>query len=61
MPLTAGGVVLQATATIAEFSDEALRQVSEALRPVLPPGTPRPDPAHPELQFIAEDAGGTGS
>ncbi|MGW7262376.1 hypothetical protein [Streptomyces sp. NPDC054842] len=61
VPLTAGGVVLQATATVAEFSDEALRQVFEALRPVLPPGTPRPDPAHPELRFIDEDAVGTGS
>ncbi|MFE1958794.1 hypothetical protein [Streptomyces sp. NPDC059479] len=55
-PLAAGGVVLQATRTAAEYSDDAVRRVFEALRPVLPPGTPQFDPAHPDLRYFPADA-----
>ncbi|MFF2330904.1 MULTISPECIES: hypothetical protein [unclassified Streptomyces] len=55
-PLAAGGVVLQATGTAAEYSDDAVRGVFEALHPVLPPGLPQFDPAHPELRYFPADA-----
>ncbi|MFJ8846363.1 hypothetical protein ACIRFF_26080 [Streptomyces cyaneofuscatus] len=55
-PLRAGGVVLQASRTPAEYTDEVLRGVFEALRPVLPPGAPRFEPAHPDLRYVPEDA-----
>ncbi|WP_327686090.1 hypothetical protein [Streptomyces sp. NBC_00467] len=45
VPLTAGGVVLQATRTVADYTDDAVRRVVDALRPVLPPGMPQFDPA----------------
>lgn len=56
VPVSGGGVVLQATRTAAEYSDDAVRRVFEALRPVLPPGMPRLDPAHPELRCFPADA-----
>ncbi|MEU3922857.1 hypothetical protein [Streptomyces sp. NPDC029004] len=56
VPLTGGGVVLQATRTVAEYSDDAVRRVFEALHPVLPPGIPQFDPAHPELHYFPADA-----
>lgn len=55
-PLVAGGVVLQATRTVEEYSDDAVRRVFEALHPVLPSGMPQFDPAHPELRYFAADA-----
>lgn len=55
-PLAAGGVVLQATRTVEEYSDDAVRRVFEALHPVLPPEMPQFDPAHPELRYFAADA-----
>lgn len=56
VPLSAGGVVLQATETAAAYTDEAVRGVFEALHPVLPPGVPQFDPAHPELRYFPADA-----
>ncbi|MEU5142431.1 hypothetical protein [Streptomyces sp. NPDC021139] len=56
VPLSAGGVVLQATETAAAYTDEAVRGVFEALPPVLPPGVPQFDPAHPELRYFPADA-----
>lgn len=55
-PLSAGGIVLQATRTVAEYSDDAVRKVFKALSPVLPPGMPQFDPAHPELRYFPADA-----
>jgi hypothetical protein len=56
IPLAAGGMVLQATSTIAEFSDDAMRKVFRVLAPVLPPGMPKFDPAYPKTRFVPEDA-----
>ncbi|MFE9922804.1 hypothetical protein ACFYQA_14825 [Streptomyces sp. NPDC005774] len=56
VPLSAGGVVLQATETAAAYTDNAVRSVFEALHPVLPPGMPQFDPAHPELRYFPADA-----
>ncbi|MFC8242266.1 hypothetical protein [Streptomyces chartreusis] len=56
IPLAAGGVVLQATETIFEYSDEAMRRVFSALAPVLPPGFPAFDPANPDVRFVPKDA-----
>lgn len=56
VPLSAGGVVLQATETAAAYTDNAVRGVFEALHPVLPPGVPQFDPAHPELRYFPADA-----
>jgi hypothetical protein len=55
-PLREGGTVLQATRTAAEYTDDAVRRVFEALRPILPPGMPRFDPAHPDLRYFPADA-----
>lgn len=46
----------QTSRTPAEYADEVLRGVFEALRPVLPPGTSRFEPAHPDLRYVPEDA-----
>lgn len=56
IPLTAGGVVIQATRTVADYTDDAVRRVFDALRPILPPGKPQFDPAHPELRYFPADA-----
>lgn len=55
-PLRAGGVVLQATATLPQYDDEAMRRVFRALAPVLPPGTPRPVPGYEDVRVVYEDA-----
>ncbi|WP_371099956.1 hypothetical protein [Streptomyces sp. PU_AKi4] len=55
--LASGGTVLQATETIAAFSDEAMHKTFHALAPVLPPGLPRFNPAAPYARFVPEDAG----
>jgi len=56
-PLTSGGTVLQATETLAAFSNEALRRTFHALAPVLPPGVPCFNPAAAYVRFVPEDAG----
>ncbi|WP_328443335.1 hypothetical protein OG780_44425 [Streptomyces sp. NBC_00386] len=55
-PLRAGGVLLQASATMDGYTDQVMERVFEALAPVLPPGEPRPDPAHPYTRFVPRDA-----
>ncbi|MFF4574402.1 hypothetical protein [Streptomyces sp. NPDC001410] len=56
VPLRAGGVLLQATETLAGYTDEAMERVFRAIAPVLPEGEPCPDPAHPEHRFVPLDA-----
>ncbi|MEW2163086.1 hypothetical protein AB0912_08815 [Streptomyces sp. NPDC007084] len=56
--LRGGGVLLQATETLAGYDDRAMREVFHALAPVLPPGIPEDDPAREELRVVFEDAGG---
>lgn len=55
--LASGGTVLQATETLAAFSNEAMRKTFQALAPVLPPGVPHFNPAAPYARFVPEDAG----
>jgi hypothetical protein len=55
-PLRAGGVVLQATATLAQYDDEAMRRVFRALAPVLPAGMPRLVPGYEHVRVVYEDA-----
>jgi hypothetical protein len=55
-PLRAGGVVLQATATLPQYDDEAMRRVFRALAPVLPPGVPRLVPGYEHVRVVYEDA-----
>jgi hypothetical protein len=56
--LRSGGLLLQASETLEGYSDHAMRGVFTALAPVLPPGIPREDPAHPEMRLVLEDASG---
>ncbi|MGW2704587.1 hypothetical protein [Streptomyces sp. NPDC001340] len=56
VPLAAGGVLLQATETLAEYSDDAMRRVFSTLAPVLPAGMPHRDPAHPLVRYVPQDA-----
>ncbi|MEU6138800.1 hypothetical protein ABZ848_00385 [Streptomyces sp. NPDC047081] len=56
IPLRAGGVLLQASETLAGYTDEVMQRVFEALAPVLPDGEPRPDPAYPYMRFVPRDA-----
>jgi hypothetical protein len=56
-PLRAGGVLLQATDTIAGYDEQVMRRVFRALAPVLPVGTPRRDPDHPRARVVYENAG----
>lgn len=55
--LQEGGVLLQASETLAGYNDQVIERVFTALAPVLPEGEPRPDPAHPNLRFVLRDAG----
>lgn len=55
-PLRAGGVLLQASATMDGYTEQVMERVFEALAPVLPPGEPSPDPAHPDTRFVPRDA-----
>lgn len=57
IPLRSGGALLQASETLAGYTDDAMRKVFEALAPVLPPGEPTPDPAYPEVRFVPQDPG----
>ncbi|MFC9846306.1 hypothetical protein ACFWFF_05490 [Streptomyces sp. NPDC060223] len=56
--LRSGGLLLQASETLAGYSDHAMRGAFTALAPVLPPGIPREDPAHPDMRLVFEDASG---
>ncbi|MFD5518690.1 hypothetical protein [Streptomyces sp. NPDC127066] len=56
LPLRAGGVLLQASATMDGYTEQVMERLFEALAPVLPPGEPRPDPAHPYMRFVPRDA-----
>ncbi|KQW06964.1 hypothetical protein [Streptomyces sp. Root369] len=58
LPMRAGGVLLQASDTLAGYTDQVMERVFETLAPVLPPGEPRPDPAFPYLRFVPRDAAG---
>jgi hypothetical protein len=57
VPLRAGGVLLQASDTLASYDEQAMRRVFRALAPVLPVGDPRPDPGHPHARVVYENAG----
>lgn len=56
--LRGGGLLLQATETLAGYDDRAMHQVFRALAPVLPPGIPGDDPARPNPRVVFEDASG---
>ncbi|WP_405555269.1 DUF3396 domain-containing protein [Streptomyces canus] len=56
IPLRAGGALLQASETLAGYSDAVMERVFVALAPVLPEGEPHPDPACPDLRFVPRDA-----
>jgi hypothetical protein len=56
VPLRAGGVLLQASATMAGFTDQVMERMFEALAPVLPQGEPSPYPAYPDIRFVPRDA-----
>ncbi|MEU6138801.1 hypothetical protein ABZ848_00390 [Streptomyces sp. NPDC047081] len=56
IPLRAGGVLLQASETLAGYTDQVMGQVFRVLAPVLPEGQPHPDPSHPNLRFVLRDA-----
>ncbi|MFF7209204.1 hypothetical protein ACFZAU_01545 [Streptomyces sp. NPDC008238] len=56
IPLRSGGALLQASETLADYTDDAMRRVFEALARILPPGDPSSDPAFPEARFVPEDA-----
>ncbi|MFI8068948.1 hypothetical protein ACIF85_09155 [Streptomyces sp. NPDC086033] len=57
IPLRSGGVLLQASETLAGYTEQVMERVFLALAPVLPEGEPLPDPAHPNLRFVLRDAG----
>ncbi|MEU8652253.1 hypothetical protein [Streptomyces sp. NPDC048737] len=56
--LRGGGLLLQATETLAGYDNQAMREVFRALAPVLPPGIPEDDPAREDLRVVFEDASG---
>lgn len=56
LPLPAGGAVLQASPTIAGYTDSVMEKVFRALTPVLPSGMPKKDPAYPRVRFAPLDA-----
>ncbi|WP_405392521.1 DUF3396 domain-containing protein [Streptomyces sp. NBC_01102] len=51
-----GGLLLQATETLAGYDDDRMREVFRALAPVLPPGMPGRDPGRDDLRVVFEDA-----
>ena len=55
-PLSAGGALLQATPTPAEFDSDAMHRLFRLLAPVLPPGMPRPMPGWEGLPVVLKDA-----
>ncbi|MBT1097349.1 hypothetical protein [Streptomyces sp. Tu102] len=56
--LRCGGLLVQATETLAGYDDRAMHQVFTALAPVLAPGIPEEDPARENLRIVFEDASG---
>ena len=56
IPLSAGGVLLQASETLGGYTDDVMERVFVALAPVLPEGEPCPDPAYPYMRFVPQDA-----
>ncbi|MFF2993169.1 hypothetical protein ACFVTC_01100 [Streptomyces sp. NPDC057950] len=56
VPSRQGGVLLQASETLAGYTDHVVERVFATLAPVLPEGRPFPDPAHPDLRFVLRDA-----
>ncbi|MFJ5873521.1 hypothetical protein ACIQD1_02210 [Streptomyces sp. NPDC093088] len=54
--LHAGGLLLQATETLAAYDHPHMKAVFHALAPVLPPGTPEEAPDRPDLRVVFEDA-----
>lgn len=61
IPLPAGGAVLQASKTLAGYSDAVMEGVFMALAPVLPAGLPSDHHAFPGVRFVPRDARGSGS
>lgn len=55
--LPAGGVVLVASPTPAEYSDDVMQEQFALLTPVLPRGKPRPLFGYEHLRVVYEDAG----
>ncbi|MFD9908502.1 hypothetical protein [Streptomyces sp. NPDC059063] len=56
IPLAAGGAVLQASETLAGYSDAVMEGVFRTLSPVLPSGVPSAHVAFPGVRFFPEDA-----
>lgn len=54
--LGAGGLLLRATTDPADYTEAAARRVFEAVRPVLPPGQPRPMQYETITHVVMEDA-----
>ncbi|MFB7375614.1 hypothetical protein ACFC0D_37990 [Streptomyces sp. NPDC056222] len=54
--LDSGGVLLQASETVAGYTDDVMDGVFRTLAPVLPPGVPRKSAAHPANRLVAKDA-----
>ncbi|MEU0523910.1 hypothetical protein [Streptomyces niveus] len=56
--LERGGLLLQATETLAGYDDRSMHAVFRALAPVLPPGMPGYRPTRPDPRVVFEDAAG---
>lgn len=56
VPLSAGGVLLQASETLGGYTDDVMERVFATLAPVLPEGEPHPDPAYPYMRFVPRNA-----
>ncbi|MET4922406.1 hypothetical protein P3L51_08590 [Streptomyces sp. PSRA5] len=54
--LRGGGLLLQASETLAGYDEQRMYAVFRALAPVLPPGMPDRAPARPESRVVFEDA-----
>ncbi|WJV46671.1 hypothetical protein [Streptomyces flavofungini] len=61
IPLSAGGAVLQASGTMAGYTDPVMEGVFGALAPVLPAGVPSDHPAFPGVRFVRRDARAMGA
>ncbi|WP_405987000.1 hypothetical protein [Streptomyces sp. NBC_00872] len=55
--LRGGGLLLQASDTLAGYDEQRTYAVFRALAPVLPPGMPDRHPARPDPRVVFEDAG----
>lgn len=56
VPLGSGGLLLQASETLAGYTDQSMERVFTVLAPVLPKGEPHANPAHPDVRFVPRDA-----